>query len=93
MSARDYKFVRCNFSNSIYLARLDDSGNIIDKREVTEDEIIKIFEQYLKKYCITKNTREVKFMIGGKFRFLAIVAGSLRKEIKSEIEKEKNISD
>ena len=32
-------------------------------------------------------------MIGGKFRFLAIVAGSLRKEIKSEIEQEKNISD
>ena len=93
MSARDYKFVRCNFSNSLYLARSDSDGNIIDKREVTEGEIIKIFDQYLKKYCIAKNTREVKFMIGGEFRFLAIVTGTLRKEIKSEIEKEKNISD
>lgn len=61
MAARDYKFYPAAISGHVYLAKKIKSKNLMsqDRRIVTDEEAIGIFEAYLRRYCKDNNTDTV----------------------------------
>ena len=61
MSARDYEFYPAAISGEVYLAKKIKSKNLMsqDRRIVTDEEAIGIFEAYLRRYCKENNTDAV----------------------------------
>ena len=61
MSAKDYEFYSAAISGEVYLAKRIKSKNLIsqDRRIVTDEEAIGIFEAYLRRYCQKNNTDTV----------------------------------
>lgn len=57
MAAKDYVFVESGLG-TIYLAKKTKTPNLMsqDRRVVTDDEIIGLFEHYLKRWCEENNT-------------------------------------
>lgn len=58
MAAKDYKFYPSALTGHVYLAKKTKSKNIMsqDRRIVTDNEAIGIFELYLNRYCKEHNT-------------------------------------
>lgn len=61
MGAKDYAFYPAAISGEVYLAKKIKSKNLMsqDRRIVTDDEAIGIFEAYLRRYCKKNNTDTV----------------------------------
>ena len=76
MSARDYEFYPAAISGHVYLAKKIKSKNLMsqDRRIVTDEEAIGIFEAYLRRYCKENNTDTVNITDAeGKLLFSAIL--------------------
>lgn len=58
MAAKDYEFYPAAFTGRVYLAKKIKSKNVMsqDRRVVAEEEIIGIFEYYLRGYCEKNKT-------------------------------------
>lgn len=90
MAAKDYVFE--SGLNDIYLARKNDSVHFIsqDRRLVSEQEILWMFEWFLTKFCIQGKTEELKVTDGDKeVIFEVAVKGKLLDKIKEEINADK----
>ncbi len=61
MAAKDYEFYPAAMSGRVYLARRTKSKNVMsqDRRLVTDNEAIRIFEAYLRRYCEENKTDTV----------------------------------
>lgn len=53
MAAKDYGFFPSELTGTVYLAKRIKSKNLMsqDRREVTDNEIIGMFEHFLKRWC------------------------------------------
>ena len=74
MSAKDYAFYPAAISGEVYLAKKIKSKNLMsqDRRIVTDEEAIGIFEAYLRRYCQKNNTDTVHMVDAeGKLLFSA----------------------
>ena len=67
MAATDYVIVESALARKIYLAKKIKSKNLMssDRREVTDNEILGMFENYLRRYCEEHHTDTVEITKGG----------------------------
>lgn len=58
MAAKDYGFFPSELTGIIYLAKRIKSKNLMsqDRREVTDNEVIGMFEHFLKRWCEENKT-------------------------------------
>ena len=81
MAAKDYVFVQSGFGN-VYLAKRIKRKNVMseDRRLVEDNEIIAMFETYLRRFCKENETDTLEITtVGGKKIFEAKL---IDKEIK-----------
>lgn len=87
MSAKDYMIVE-GCLGTPYLAKKTKSNKLMsqDRRPVTDNEIIGLFENFLKRFCIENksDTLEIADSDGSKI-FTASIVGKMLKDVKYEI--------
>lgn len=84
MAAKDYVFCKAALTGHIYLTKKIKSKDVMsqDRRIVTEEEIIGIFEHYLRGYCEENKTDTLQITDeNGKVLFTATL-----KDIENETE-------
>ena len=56
MAAKDYEFYPAALTGQVYLAKKTKTPHLMskDRRVVTDDEIIGLFDHYLRKFCARK---------------------------------------
>lgn len=87
MSAKDYIIVEGCFGTP-YLSKKTKSNKLIsqDRRPITDNEIIGLFENYLKRFCIENKSSTLEITDGdGNKIFTARIVGKMLQDIKSEI--------
>lgn len=94
MSAKDYIIVE-GCLGTPYLSKRTKSNKLMsnDRRIITDDEIIGLFENYLKKFCVENKSSELKITDSeGNKIFTANIVGKMLHDVESEI-KESEVQD
>ena len=87
MSAKDYTIVE-GCLGTPYLAKKTKSDKLMsqDRRSITDSEIIGLFENYLRRFCVKNKSSRVEITDGdGNKIFTARIVGKMLQDIKSEI--------
>lgn len=84
MAAKDYEFYPAALTGQVYLAKKTKTPNLMskDRRIVTDDEIIGLFEYYLRRFCARNDSNTINITDeNGKLLFTATL-----KDTKDETE-------
>ena len=87
MSAKDYIIVE-GCLGTPYLTKKKKSDKLMsqDRRPITDNEIIGLFENYLKRFCVENKSSTLEITDGdGNKIFTASIIGKMLQDVKSEI--------